>query len=514
MVLAASISLVSLNACAPERDSLRIGIVGEPTTLDPHLYSLGSERKILNDLFTGLTTVTARGEIVGGAARSWSASEDGLRWEFELRRNLKWSDGQALNAQDFVYSFRRLFDPATVASLGYFLHCIRNAESVSSGELPAEKLGVKTLGNHRLLIELTDPFPFLPERLLHPTSYPVPKHVIDKHGNDWTKPENWVSNGAYVLNQWQPKTHIDIIKNVHFHAAVDVRIESIRYRIGLEESSAHAQYRAEELDIIDEFPSAELPWLQENLPDEIRTSPSLSIIYIVFNVSEPPFDDRRVREALALAVNRERITDLVLKGGEVPSYGVVPPFVANYESPVVPVSTNPDLSRRLLESAGFSKENPLEITLRHISRQEFKQVSTAVATMWQGIGVKVELQHSNLQDHLAVLREGEFTVAQAGWYGENNPEHYLVELLMSDTSNANYGRFKSRAFDALMNKTKRTANPNKRLKLLITAESIGLRSYPVIPLYAQVTRSLVSQRVGGWAANSRDIHGSRYLFLR
>ena len=173
---------------------LHIGNAGEPQTLDPHRYNR-LEETLLNDLFMGLTTSGHR-RIVPGAAKSWQTSDDGLTWRFTLREDLQWSDGKALTAADFVYSFRRLQNPATAASLAYFMYMLKNASAINRGEAPIESLGVSAEGPYTLVIELEQPYPYLLERLLYPTAFPVPRHAIERFGDNWVKPANWVSNGA------------------------------------------------------------------------------------------------------------------------------------------------------------------------------------------------------------------------------------------------------------------------------------------------------------------------------
>ena len=501
---------VVLLAVTANTAELRIGNGGEPLTLDPHRYNLNLEEKILADLFEGLTAHDAAGRIVPGAAESWTTSEDGLTWTFRLRRDGRWSDGQPVTAADFVFSFRRLLDPATAASLAYFLYAIDGAVAVNAGDLPPDQLAVRALDPHTLEIRLAEPFPFLAERLIYPTGYPVPQHVVEKLGDDWVKPGSMVTNGAFVLADWQPQGFVRAEANPHFRDAANVRLDTITYYPTADRNAAYNRYRAGELDIIGDFPPGEIDWLGREMPDHMHISPLLSIMYLVFNVTKPPFDDARVRRALALAIDREIITARVLESGEVPSTSFVPPMVADYASDVPPHATDPDAARALLAAAGYGVDNPLTTTLRYIAGTDSKKVQVAIAAMWKSIGVEAALHHAELNAHFAELRQGNFEVAQAGWFGENNPEHYL-ELLMSTTGDVNYGRFAHAEVDALMAAAKRTAGLDERLALLRQAEVVALDLDPVVPLYAVTIRSLVNPRVTGWHTNARNVHPARYL---
>ena len=503
----------TLLAASANAAQIRIGNGGEPLTLDPHRYNLNLEEKILADLFEGLTAHDADGRIVPGAAESWTTSEDGLIWTFRLREDARWSDDVPVTAADFVFSFRRLLDPATAASLAYFLYAIDGAAAVNAGKAPVDELAVRALDTHTLEIRLTEPFPFLAERLIYPTGYPVPKHVVEELGNDWVKPGNMVTNGAFVLGEWQPQGFVRAKKNPHFRDAANVRLDTVTYYPTADRNAAFNRYRSGELDIIGDFPPGEIDWLSREMPGHVHISPLLSIMYLVFNVTESPFDDPRVRRALALALDRELIAGRVLESGEVPSASFVPPMVAAYTSDVAARTPDPDAARRLLAEAGYGEDNPLSITLRYIAGADSKKVQVAIAAMWKSIGVETALHHAELNAHFAELRQGNFQVAQAGWFGENNPEHYL-ELLMSATGDVNYGRFADAQVDALMARAKRTARLDERLGLLRQAEAAALELDPVVPLYAVTIRSLVNPRVTGWRTNARNVHPARYLDTR
>ena len=492
---------------------LRIGNGGEPLTLDPHRYNLNLEEKILADLFEGLTAHDAAGRIVPGAAQSWNTSADGLVWTFRLREHGRWSDGRPVTAEDFVYSIRRLLDPRTAASLAYFLYAIDGAAEANAGKAPLAAVGVRAVDARTLEIRLAKPFPFFAERLIYPTGYPVPKHVVEELGDDWVKAGNMVTNGAFTLAEWRPQGFVRVVKNPYFHAADTVQLDAVRYFPTADRNAAYNRYRNGELDIIGDFPPGEVDWLAREMPGHSHLGPLLSIMYLVFNVSEPPFDDDRVRRALALAVDRELITGKVLQSGELPSAAFVPPMVANYHSAAGPSEVNLDRARALLAEAGYDAANPLRVTLRYIAGPENKKVQLAIAALWQAIGVATALHHAELNAHFAELRQGNFQVAQAGWFGENNPEHYL-ELLMSTTGDVNYGRFADAEVDALMAQAKETVNVEDRLALLGRAEVAALALHPVVPLYSVTIRSLVDPRVTGWQANPRNVHPARYLGLR
>lgn len=498
---------------AADGKPLHLGLAGEPATLDPHRYNLRIEEAVLSDLFLGLTTFSAEGKLMPGAALRWETSEDGLTWTFHLDPQGRWSDGKPVTAADFVYAFRRLLDPKTAASLAYFMYPLRNAEAIATGKLPADQLGARAIDDTTLELVLGLPYPHLPERLLYPTAYPVPRHVIDKVGDAWVKPENWVSNGAYVLRDWKPQQHLELARNPRFQPVPAA--PGVTFHTTANTQNAYNRYRAGELDAIAGFPTGELAALRAERPAELRLAPQLSMMYLVFNTRSAPFNDVRVREALSIVVDPATLTDKVMKSGDIPATSFVPPMVADYAHPPLPHAGQPlaDRQRRaraLLTAAGFGPANPLRITLRYAAGTDAKRANLAIAAFWQQIGVRVELHQAELRVHYADLRQGNFQVAQAGWLGESNPEHYLG-LLHGASGDTNYGAFADKSVDTLIDTARRQKDIGERHRLLAEAEATALKLYPVMPLYALTTRRLVRTDLRGWYDNPRDAHPARFL---
>ena len=502
--------LFSCSLLAQQDRIVDIGNAGEPGTLDPHLYFTNLEEHILKDLFMGLTTMDPHGTIIPGCAEKWYVSNDQLTWTFQLRKDLTWSDGEPLTASDFVFGFQRLLNPETAAPLSFFLYSLKNAKEVNAGTLSVDQLGVAAIDSHTLVLELTQPFPFLPERLLYPIAYPVPRHSIEIHEKDWIKPQNWVSNGAFVLNEWRPHEYVELARNRQFFDAKNVRVETVRYYPIVESVTGYNRYLADELDVISNYPSGVHKSLLTDRGDEVRNSPLQSIMYLVFNTQVKPFDDVRVRKALALAIDRELIVERILGLGEIASRTLSPPVVEHHIPVAYDHERNLDAARQLLEDAGMA-DTALNVELRHISDDETKDVYVAISSMWREIGVDTSLHHSTLADHFSNLSQGNFEVAQAGWFGENNPEHY-IELLWSKIGAANYGKYKSSDFDKLLEAAKQQGDIQTRVKILNQAEAIALGEYPVIPLYVVITRNLVNPALQGWFRNGRNLHPARYFY--
>jgi oligopeptide transport system substrate-binding protein len=515
--LIGSILLLAMTFCfaglTHAGESLRLGNPGEPQTLDPHRYNLRLEETILTDLFMGLTTFAADGSTIPGVAESWQTSEDGLKWTFRLRDGLHWSDGAPLTAGDFVFAYRRLLDPATAASLAYFMYPLKNAAAVNAGDLAPGQLGVVALDPRTLELELEQPYPHLLERLLYPTAYPLPRHAIAAHGDDWIRSENWVSNGAYQLNAWRPQAYVQLVANPYFQPAP--AIGEVYYYPLANEQTAYNRFRAGEVDAIASFPAGELASVRRELAAELRTSTQLSIIYLVFNTRTEPFSDPRVRQALAMMVQPSVLTDKVQRSGNLPSPTFVPDLVSGYDAVAaahhqMPLEERVSLAEKLLSEAGYSRSSPLKITLRYISGAEAKRTALAIAAFWKPLGVVTQLHHAELKVHFSDLRQGDFQVAQAGWIGENNAEHYL-SLLISDTGDVNYGGFADPEYDRLMALAAAEPDVDIRNRLLRSAEVRASELYPVVPMYSIGVRRLVNPELKGWQANLRDVHPVRFL---
>jgi len=496
---------------------LRVGNVGEPKTIDPHFVSGTWENRIVGDMFIGLTTEGPDGGTIPGAAESWSVSDDGLVYTFTLRDH-NWSDGTPVTADDFVYSLQRILLPENAAEYASLLYTIQNAEAVNSGEAGAETLGVRAVDDKILEITLQAPAPFFIDQLTHYTSFPVPQHVVEEHGNDWIKKDNIVSNGPYVLNEWLPNTHVILDKNPNFYDADNVQIDQVIFDPNEDRSAVQKSFRAGELDIVKDFASDQIDWLRENLPDETHIAPYLGIYYYPINTAKEPFNDKRIRQALSMAIDREAITEKVLKTGEVPAYSFVPPGTGNYSAGPsyvswkdTPYAERVQQAKALLAEAGFGPDNPLKFTLSYNTSENHKRIAIAAGAMWKQLGVQVELFNSEVKVHYDSLKQADFDVARAGWIADyNDPQNFLY-LLETRTGPNNYGRFDNAEYNQLMEQAQVTTDLVERAKIMAQAEAIAMEEQPVMPIYYYVSKNLVSQAVKGWIDNTKDIQRTRWL---
>lgn len=512
-------SLVLMTGLAFAGGTLRIASMGEPASLDPHKVSGTWENYVVGDMFVGLMTENPKAQAIPGVAKSWTISEDGKTYTFNLRKST-WSDGTPFTANDFVYSLRRILLPETAAEYASLLYIIEGAQAINTGKAKAESLGVKALDDLTLEIKLTGPAPYFLELLTHYTSYPVPKHVIDKVGKAWTKPENMVVNGPYKLVEWIPNTHVKLTKNEKFWDAASASMDTLIFYTQEDRAAVQKRFRAGEIDIATDFASDQISWLRKNMPDEIRIAPYMGCYYYPINSVREPFTDKRIRQALSMAINRDAIVNKVLKTGELAAYSFVPPGVSHYDKPSevtwkdTPYGERVKKAKALLKDAGYGPKNPLKFTLRYNTSENHKRIAVAVVSMWKAIGVQAELFNSEVKVHYADLKQGDFQVARAGWIADYNDAQNFLYLLETRTGANNYGRYSNPEYDSLMKQAEITSDLKKRAMLMQKAERLAMDDQPIMPIYHYVSLNLVAKKVQGFMDNPKDIHRWRYITFK
>ena len=496
---------------------------GDPETLDPHKTSTVAEAHLLRDLSEGLVIHSMKGEVVPGVAESWTTSEDGRTWRFALRANARWSNGDPVTAADFVFSLRRMLDPQTAAKYASILYPILNAEKINKGADGAkpEDLGVKAIDARTLEITLERPTPYFLELLTHQTGLPVHPASVETFGKNFVRPENWVSNGAYVLKEFVPSSHIRLDRNPAFHDAANVRIDTVIYYPTSDLAAAARRFQAGELHLTTDIPVDQIKQLREKLGNQVRVAPYLGTYFLVLNTQKKPFDDARVRRALSLAIDREFIAETVWGGTMLPAYGVIPPHIGNYgeraelDFKMASPLDREDEARRLLAAAGFGVGVPLRLELRYNRSDNNRRTVAAIAEQWKAIGVETSVFETDSPSHFAHLREGgDFDVARYGWIGDySDPQDFLF-LFQSDNTGFNFGKFVDPLFDTLMKLAAEQTDLAKRAAILREADSIIAREQPWIPVLYYSTKNLVSPKLAGFEQNLRGAIPTRFLSLK
>jgi len=501
---------------ADEGVTFHRGNGAEPATLDPHRAEDSASFEILRDLYEGLTTGTVEAKVVPGTAESWDVSPNGLTWTFTLRADAAWSNGDPVTATDFVAGFRRTVDPATASTYAQVLFPVKNAGAVNRGDLPPEALGVSAPDGRTFVVELAAPTPYFLSLLTHSATYPLHRASFAVHGEDFVRAGNMVSNGAYALDEWAVNSFVRLRRNPYYHGAENVQIDTVYY-YPIEEHSAELQrYRAGELDFTQSVPNNQYDWIQANLGDELHVTPYLSTYFFVLDLTERPFDDARVRQALAMAVDRQTLVEKVLGGGQQGAWGLVPPGVDNYASAEYEWRDWPEErrlaeARRLYREAGYSADNPLEARILYNTSDNHRKIAVAVQEMIRSaLGADITVVNQEFKVMLETRKEpSRWEILRYGWTGDYNDPYTFLEIFRSD-SPQNPAWYANPEFDRLLENASEEVDMGRRARLLRDAEQLLINDYPVIFAYFYVARHLVKPWVRGYRANIMDHNYSRH----
>ncbi|MFN9937549.1 MAG: ABC transporter substrate-binding protein, partial [Hyphomonadaceae bacterium] len=460
--LVLSLGLVSCGGGGSDADTARtlhIGNGAEPLSLDPHQASGTWENRIIGDMLQGLTTDDPQGRPIPGMATEWSTSPDGLVWTFKLR-DAKWSDGQPVTAEDFVFAWRRIMTTTPPAKYASILYVIKNAEKIYDGRIKdVTQLGVRAIDAKTLEVTLEHPAPYLPGLLTHYTSFPIPKHVVEKVGKDWIKAENFVGNGPYKLQQWKPNDFVHVVRNANYYDNANVCLDQVFYYPTADDNAAERKVRTGDLDINTNFSGSRLEEINKNLPGYARIHGYTGLTYYIFNLRKAPFNDARVRAAISMTADREFVTKEILKAGQQPAYSLVPPGIADYQTGAMTTdfkgqSMEERLARakKLLEEAGYGPNKPLKFTFSFRNSGDHPRVAPVVQQNWAKIApwVQVEILGAETQINYEKLRTGDFELGDAGWISDFNDAKNFVYLFQTSTDQLNYGKYSNPEFDKLM----------------------------------------------------------------
>ncbi|MGF1870024.1 peptide ABC transporter substrate-binding protein [Photobacterium indicum] len=492
----------------------------EVPTLDPAYSSDTASSRVIQDMFEGLVTQDTAGNIVPALATSWEKSEDGKVYTFHLREGATWSNGEPITAKDFEYSFQRVIDPATAAPYAWYytMANIVNADEINKGELSTDQLGVKALDDKTLQITLTKPVPYFAKMLVHESTYPVYQAAIEKYGDAWTKPQNIVTSSAYKLSKWVLNERIVLEKSPTYWNNEKTEVTKVTYLPIQDLTAEYNRFRTGEIDITSSFPLEQYNAIKKQRPNELLTMPSLGTYYYLFNINKKTFDDVRVRKALAYAIDRNVVTDIILGQGQIPAYGVTPPSVSGFEAPKLAWETMSQKERTkkaqaLLKEAGFDKKNPLKFELVYNTSESHKKLAIVVSSMWKkSLGVEVELANQEWKTFLQKLSQRDFDVARYAWVGDYNEASTFLSYF--ESTGMNYARWSNVNYDEAMKLAIKAPTDSKRNDYYQQAEEVFADEMPAVPLYFY-TRSVLKQtKVGGYSkTNASEGRFTRDLYV-
>lgn len=511
----AAILLVGLASCGQrearvnphtEAGILDYGNGVEPQELDPHLTTGFNEHKIESALFEGLVQLDPKSlEPIPATAESWTVSEDGKVYTFRIRENAKWSDGSPVTAHDFVYSFQRILSPGLASEYAYMLFCIENAQAFNEGKITdASQVGVKALDDRTLQVTLRNPTPWFLSMQVHNSYLPVQKAAVerkgrmDERGTGWTRPGDFVGNGPFKLVTWRPNEIIETVRNEHYWDAAKVRLNGINFHPIESSLTEERSFRSGTLHATSTVPLNKIRVYQRDNPELIRIDPFFGTYFYRLNVTRKPFDDPRVRRALAMAIDRESIVRNVTKGGEDPAYFMTPPNTAGYTCRTL-ITEDVAEARRLLAEAGYPDGRGWpggEILFNTL--EAHRSIAEAIQQMWRtNLGIEVTLSNQDWKVYLDSMTNLDYDIARSGWIGDYYDAMNFLECFITDGGNNRTG-WSNPEYDRLLREAEATLGKTQRLELYQRAEAILLEEMPIVPIYFQKRQYLISPVVKGW----------------
>lgn len=482
----------------------------EVASLDPHKTEGVPESHVIRDLLEGLVNQDADGKTIPGVAERWETADNKV-FTFYLRKDAKWSNGDPVTANDFVYSFQRAVDPNTASPYSWYLEMTTmvNAADIISGKKDKSTLGVKAIDDYTFEVTLENPVPYFVMMMGHTTVKPVHQATVEKFGEKWTKPENFVGNGAFTVDQWVVNERLVLVRNNQYWDNADTILNKVTF-LPIENQVAEMnRFLSGEIDFTYELPNEHFRRLQKEQAESLSIKGDLCTYYYNFNTHKPPFDDVRVRKAISFAIDRDIISNAILGQGQKPAYFLTPEIVANFnpETPAYGKLTQEERNQKakeLLAEAGYSDANPLEFSLLYNTSENHKKIAVAIASMWKkNLGVTVTLENQEWKSYLETKKQGNFEAARAGWCGDYNEASTFTSLMEGKNTTGGI-HYKSADYDKLTADAIRATSEEERQKLYYAQEALLAKDMPIAPIYQYVKARLVNPRVGGYAINNAE----------
>ncbi len=528
-----SITLIFLIGCSEnitpvdsglEQQIYHHGNGSEPQGIDPHIVTGVPEHHILISLCEGLTipnpNPTGSDGYIPGTAESWTISDDGKEYIFKLNKNAKWSNGDPVTADDFVWSWKRILTASLGSQYPDMLYYLVGAYEYHNGEIDNfDEVGVKALDSHTLKVNLKNPTPFFIGLLSHYSTWPVHKETVLKYGDiddrngEWTRPGNFVCNGPFQLKTWELNNKIVVEKNPHYYDASMVRLNEIHYYPVSNVMTEDRMFRAGQLHLTSSMPTQKCPIYIEEKNPNLKIDPYMGTYFYRINTENETLSDVRVRKALAYSIDRQLLVDKVTQCGQIPAYSFTPPGSNGYQ-PSTEIPYDPVLAKQLLAEAGYSSDNPFpKLEILFNTNEGHRKVALAIQQMWQNeLGIEVELVNQDWKVYLSREMVGDFQISRAGWIGDYEDPNTFLDLMRPNRGNNKTG-WENMDFDALVEEANTINDQDKRYELLNEAEKILIDNMPIIPLYTYVRVYQLSPDVKGFNPHILDHHHPKFIYL-
>jgi oligopeptide transport system substrate-binding protein len=504
------------------RDQILIfGNKSEPQDLDPHVVQGVTEHNLIAALLEGLVAEHPETLMpVPGMAERWDISPDGLVYTFYLR-DAKWSNGEPVTASDFIRSYRRILTPTLGSLYSYMLHPIKNAKAFNEGEITdSSQLGLREIDRRTLEITLECPTPYLLNMMAHHyTWWPVHLPTVEKHGdpyrpgNRWTRPENYVGNGPFILAEWVPNSVIRMRKNPDYWDAETVRLNGIDFLPIESVDSEERSFRAGQLHVTYELPNAKIDAYRRNNPELLRMDDYMATYFYRLNMTHPAMQDKRVRHALSQAIDRQAIVETVTRGGQRPAFALTPPDTKGF-TPRAQVKFDIEGAKQLLAEAGFPGGRGLPtIEIHYNTSENHRAIAETIQQMWKrNLGIETTLRNEEWKVYLDSQSHTNYVVSRAGWTGDYPDPNTFLDTFLSYSGNNRTG-WNNPEFDRLLHEAACTVDEAGRYELFQQAEAILLDDLPVIPLYYYTRVYLLHPAVKNWHPTFLDHHPYKHVYL-
>jgi oligopeptide transport system substrate-binding protein len=503
--LALALLSATLSAHAAKNE-FNMRIYSEPPTLDWNLATDNVSITLLQNLMEGLAGYDGKESKLTpkpALAEKWDVSKDGKTYTYHLRKGVTWSDGVPLTAQNFWDSWERALNPKTASEYAYFLFDVVGAKDYNEGKLKdSSKLGMKVLDPSTFQVTLNKRASYFPNIPTFTVTYPIRKDLVDKFGVKWTDPGNLVTVGPFVLKEWKHDSKVTLGANPKYYGG-QPKLETVNGYIVNEDTTAINMFESGKLQYVSRLPPVEIERLKTS--PAYRNGPFLRGYYYGFNIAKKPFNDVRVRQAFALAVDRSQITSM-LKGGQIPTATWVPKGMLGYE-PKVGLDYDLARAKKLLAEAGYpdGKGFPA-VTFMFDTRDDHKMIAERLQAMWKkNLGVDLKAQNEDWKVYLNRLKADVPQMFRLGWGADYpDPDNFLA--LFTSYSGNNYTQWKSKEFDKLVEEGASEANPAKREAIYRKAQSLLLeKDAVIISLFQDALNVLVSPQVKNLKLNAMDI---------
>jgi len=482
----------------------------EPQSLDPQIATGVPEHHVISAVMEGLVLKDRKTlEPRPGVAKTWDISDDGRVYTFYLRENAKWSNGDSHTAHDYVWSWWRALQTTLGNQYAYMLFPIKNAKRYYDGETSDfSDVGVKAIDNQTLQVTLTNPTPYFLQLLDHYSLFPVHQATIEKfgradeRGTRWSYEGNLVGNGPYKLEEWKINRHITVTKNPYYWDEANVSINSIVFKPVDNAVTEERMFRAGALHVTSSIPADKIAIYQEKSAPELKITPYLGTYFYRLNINTPQLQDKRVRRALGMAIDRKQLVDNITKGGQIPAYTMTPPGTMGY-FPESTLNFDPEAAKRLLAEAGYPNGEgfpPIEILYN--TNEGHRKVAVALQEMWKNyLNIDIKLLNQEWKVYLATESAGDYQISRGGWIGDYVDPNNFLDMFLCNGGNNRTGWCNEEYDRLILEVAPSQSSHEQRLKIFQQAETMLLEDMPIIPVYTYTSIKLLHPSVRNFDDN-------------